>query len=426
MRLLQVTTLRLSLLAAVLLTFWSVFFYVALMEEITDEVDDSLEDYAEMIIVRSLRGEPLPRSANGTNNYYFQREVSRAYAHTTARVRYADRDIYLRSKREVEPARVLTYIYMRADERYMELTVATPNIDKSDLREAIAYWVAFLYAMLMLSIVATNLWGLRRTMRPLGRLFDWLDRYRLGQTNEPLHNPTNIREFRRLNETVERSLKRGEELYEQQKVFVGNASHEMQTPIAVCRSRIEMLLEDEGLSEQQMGELIKVNRTLGQLARLNKSLLLLCKIENGQYDRNEPQDFSAEIAALLPDYEAVYAPQGIITRMQVDAPFVAEMDGSLVSVLLSNLLKNAYAHNRKGGEVRVQVGSGAVSIANTGEEAPLDATRIFQRFYHTAGRASSTGLGLALVEAICKRCRLAVTYRYAEGLHVFELRHAQT
>lgn len=74
--------------------FWSVLFYIAMMDEVNDEVDDSLEDYAEMIILRSLRGEALPRSANGTNNFYFLREVSDAYAKTTSSVRYADRDIF--------------------------------------------------------------------------------------------------------------------------------------------------------------------------------------------------------------------------------------------------------------------------------------------------------------------------------------------
>ena len=60
-------------------------------------------------------------------------------------------------------------------------------------------------------------------------------------------------------------------------------------PIAVCQNRIEMLLDDEGLNEQQMGDLIKVRQTLQQLSRPNKSLLMLCRIENGHFSANEPQ-----------------------------------------------------------------------------------------------------------------------------------------
>lgn len=421
MRLLHVVTFRLSLLAALLLTFWAVFFYFAMMEEINDEVDDSLENYAEMIITRSLRGEPLPQSANGTNNHYYQREVSVAYADTTPHVEYADRDIYLHAKDEVEPARVITYIYMRADGTYMELTVAIPNIDKSDLKASIAYWIVFLYVVLMLSIVVVNLWAIHRTMRPLSRLLSWLDQYRLGQSNAPLQNPTRIREFQKLNETVERSVKRGEELYEQQKVFIGNASHEMQTPIAVCQNRIEMLLDEEGLNEVQMGELIKVRQTLSQLSRLNKSLLLLCKIENGQFTHDVPTDLTEVLKTLLVDYEMVYASRFIRTEVALNHPFEMNIDETLVSVLLSNLLKNAYVHNRPEGLVRVASDASGLTIENTGVDHALEVAHIFKRFYHTSTSRTSSGLGLPLVEAVSKRYALRLTYSFVNGLHRFRL-----
>lgn len=421
MRLLHVVTFRLTLMATALLTFWSVLFYIAMMDEVNDEVDDSLEDYAEMIILRSLRGEALPRSANGTNNFYFLREVSDAYAKTTSSVRYADRDIFLTSKNETEPTRVLTYIYMRADGHYNELTVATPNIDKSDLRGAIAFWIGLLYVILIISIMLVNLWGLKRSMKPLNKLLGWLDRYRLGQTNEPLNNPTKIREFRKLNETTERSMHRIEQLYEQQKVFVGNASHEMQTPIAVCQNRIEMLLDDEGLNEQQMGDLIKVRQTLQQLSRQNKSLLMLCRIENGHFSANEPQNLTMITERLLTDYQAVYASQDVRVELHDRKPFVLNMDENLASMLVANLLKNAYAHNVQGGQIHITAKTDSLRIANTGESQPLDVSLIFQRFYHTKNRQTSTGLGLAMVDAICKRYGLTIAYSFDNGLHTFTL-----
>ena len=180
MRLLHVTTLRLSLLAAAVLTFWSALFYFALMDEVTDEVDDALEDYAENIILRSLRGEPLPTAWAGSNNEFFQRKVSADYAARTPHIRYADCKMYLPAKGEKEPARVLTYIYRNAKGEFVELTVATPHIDRADLRDAIAGWMMCLYLLLILSIVGVNLWGVRRTMRPLKRLLEWLEHYRLG------------------------------------------------------------------------------------------------------------------------------------------------------------------------------------------------------------------------------------------------------
>ena len=65
------------LLVGILIVFsgWAVVFYWGMMEEVNDEVDDSLEDYSELIIMRSLAGKELPSNDNASNNQYFLREV---------------------------------------------------------------------------------------------------------------------------------------------------------------------------------------------------------------------------------------------------------------------------------------------------------------------------------------------------------------
>ena len=102
-------------------------------------------------------------------------------------------------------------------------------------------------------------------------------------------------------------------------------------------------------------------------------------------------------------------------------PLNVKMDESLATTLVSNLLKNAYVHNAEGGEVRVHVGSDGLRVENTGAPTALDATVIFDRFYHTAGKRSSTGIGLSLVRAICRLYGFAVSYRFEAGRHIFEI-----
>ena len=152
MRLLHVITLRLSLLATLILFCWSVFFYYTIMNEVNDEVDDSLEDYAEMIIIRSVRNEALPTASSGSNNQFFLREITPQYAAQTPHVRYEDRDVFIEEKDEFEPARVLTYIFQNDDGKFFELEVSTPHIDKKDLRGAIFYWIVFLFRAILLCI----------------------------------------------------------------------------------------------------------------------------------------------------------------------------------------------------------------------------------------------------------------------------------
>ena len=419
MRLLHVITLRLSLLATLILFCWSVFFYYTIMNEVNDEVDDSLEDYAEMIIIRSVRNEALPTASSGSNNQFFLREITPQYAAQTPHVRYEDRDVFIEEKDEFEPARVLTYIFQNDDGKFFELEVSTPHIDKKDLRGAIFYWIVFLFLAILLCILLLNLWTIGHSMRPLRKLLRWLDKYRVGEDNRPLDNPTKIYEFRKLNEVVRESIKRTEVAYEQQKMFIGNASHEMQTPLAICNSRLEMLLEDPSLTERQMEEIVKTRQTLEQLSRMNRSLLLLTKIDNGQFADVADVNFTESIQRLLPDYEMVYASKNIRLQTELQGDFIVRMDESLAQTLLSNLLKNAFVHNHEGGEITIKATADSLLFENTGAPESLNRDYIFERFYHSSDNRQSLGLGLAVVKAICQRYGLRIDYAFNNGKHAF-------
>lgn len=411
---------RMSAALIVILTLWAGLFYLAVMEEVNDEVDDSLEDYSEALILRWLSGEELPARSNGSNNQYFLYEVSESYARMYPRISYHDEMVYITEKDEEEPARVLTTIFEAEGNRFMELVVYTPTIEKADLQRAILGWIVFLYVLLLLAVILLNVWVFRRNMHPLYRLLAWLDAYRLGRSNAPLENNTRIYEFRKLNEAVTLSAERSEKLYEQQKLFIGNASHEMQTPLAICRNRLEMLMEDETLTEKQLSELMKTHRTLENLTRLNKSLLLLCKIENRQFTDVKSLCLNELLLQYLDDYKEVYAYRHVQVEVHVEECFCLEMSESLATVLLTNLLKNAFVHVTEGGVISLSFTASSFRISNTGD-ASLDKNRIFERFYKEGKAEGSTGLGLALVDSICKAYHLTLSYTFEDGQHIFSI-----
>lgn len=425
MKLLHVVTLRLSLLATVVLALWSVFFYMAVVKEVDDETDDQLEIYAEQILRRALAGEELPTGSSGSNNQYFLRDVSHEYASVHEHVRYEDREVFIKERNETEPARVLTYIYRKDNGEYMELEVSTPTIEKSELREAIALWLVFLFCGLMLAMALLHFWIIGRNMRPLHRLLAWLESYTPGVKPLPLNNATTVDEFRKLNEVTVEAVTRSEQLHEQQKQFIGNASHEMQTPLAVCTGRLEMLLDDESLTEQQMGELLKVHNTLETLAKMNRSLLLLSKIDGGQFPDKKKVNFNLLLAQFLPDYEMVYAQKHIHIVVDEKGDFVLDMDESLATTLLTNLLKNAFVHSPAGQQIHIVADSHRLRIANAAMGEALNEELIFTRFYHTAGQRHSTGLGLPIVRAISKLYGFHVGYEYADGQHIFTVEKAR-
>ena len=420
MKLFHLVLWRISLALIVVLTVWAGFFYMAVVEEVNDEVDDTLEDYSEGLIIRALSGEDMPTASNGSNNQYYLYEVSESYAASHPQITYRDEMVFITEKSETEPARVLITIFRTEDERYMELVVYTPTIEKLDLLRAILGWIIFLYVLLLLIVLSINIWVFRKNMKPLYVLLKWLDTSQLGKKNEPLENTTKITEFRKLNAATMAFAERGEKLFEQQKTFIGNASHEMQTPLAICRNRLEMLMEDETLTEHQLNELIKTHQTLENLTRMNRSLLLLCKIENGQFVDTRSVCLNDILAHYLDDYKEVYAYRNITVTVTTDSSFCVEMNDSLVSVLVTNLLKNSFVHNIDGGFIYIKITANTFEISNTGEK-PLDRERIFERFYQGHKKEGSTGLGLALVDSICKANHLKIDYTYVENRHIFTI-----
>ena len=405
----------------VILVGWAVVFYLGIMEEINDEVDDSLEDYTELIITRSLAGKELPAHDSGSNNQYYLREVEPSYALSRPAIFYRDSMVYISEKKETEPARILTTLFKDKEGTYFEVAVYTPTIEKKDLRQAIFQLLVGLFVSLLVAILLINIWVFRRSMRPFYRLVDWLDHSRLGKKNVPLENPTHTTEFRKLNEAVMRYATHSEEVFEQQKQFIGNASHELQTPLAICQNRLEMLMEDETLSELQMEEILKTYQTLEYVSKLNKSLLLLSKIDSSQFVETSEVCINEVLHRYVDDYCEVYDYRGIRLTVEEKGEFRIRMNETLAVVLVTNLLKNAFVHNIDKGEIRIVITSSGIRFGNTGNGEPLDGKRIFERFYQGKKKEGSTGLGLAIVDAVCRQYQLRVSYSAVDGMHCFEV-----
>lgn len=417
MKLIYRLAIRLSLVLVPLIALWGVLFYFMLEEEINDETDDALEEHSEWIIIRFLAGEELPSQNAGLNNGYSIRPVDEAYAEGHKHIHYYDAEFYVQEQDDEVPARILSTIFQDDEGRYYELKVATPSFEKEDLFEAIMSWTVLLYVLLMVTVVGLTVWVFHRNMRPLYGLLHWLDGYAPGREHTPVPNDTQITEFRRLNEAAQQAVDRADELFDRQKQFIGNASHELQTPLAVLGNRIEWLLDSQGLSEEQMQELSKMQRTLRQAVRLNKTLLLLTRIENRQFPECADVDLVPMIREQALLYDEIYADSEAVARVDTPDAFVVRMNESLASTLVSNLLRNAYLH-REGGEVRIVLQGRSLTVSNDGAE-PLDADHIFDRFYQGNKREGSTGLGLALVQAVCRYYSLSVRYRFEAGRHIF-------
>lgn len=423
MKLLHYTLRNLLLPLLVLFAAWGVVFYFLILHEVDDETNDSLANYKEILIRSMLTDSTLLKDREDLMTRYSIREVPPEMA-KPGEERFYDTEAYIELEGEYEPVRALRTYFMTADHRFYELTIQTSTLEKDDMVETILASMAVLYAALLLCMLLVVRFAFRKSFRPLYRLLDWLRRFHVGRPNPPLDNPTAISEFVILNRAVEESSLRSAELYARQKQFVENAAHELQTPLAICLNKLELFGEDPTCTEQQLESVAAIHRTLSRLVRLNKSLLLLSRIENRQFPDAETVSFNRLVREAAEGLEALYEERGITLTLEEQGEWQALLNPSLAATLVNNLMKNAYVHNREGGRVRVTLTRYSLTVANTGVEGPLDAVTLFDRFSRQNGRKGSTGLGLAIVQSIARLYHLHVSYCFRDGMHCFEVREA--
>lgn len=408
--------LRMAIAMFCVFTIWAYLFYRGVINEVHDEMDDTLELMADNLIVRLLQGEALAAADNGIHCTVTLDTVTVQYADSHRHISYSNEMIYIPREKESEPSRVLRRIFRDEAGRYYRLTISLPAIEDEELSSSIALWSILLYSLLLILILILCAWIVWIGMKPLYRLLRWLREGDITQGVKPLNNPTKISEYKRLNDAAVEWARRNEQLYNQQKEFIGNASHEMQTPIAVCQNRLDLLME-MSLNEEQMNEVIKTKQTLSHLSRTGKELLLLSKIENGQYAGTSAVNIEECIARCLEEIRPIYETRGItVTCRPAPVPLVININPTLSTILINNLIKNAYLHNKAQGSILIETDARTLTLLNTGDEAPLDGQQLFRRFYQGDKRKGSTGLGLSIAYTILKQYGYRIEYNYDKEL----------
>lgn len=419
MKLIYKVTFRLAIVIMPVLLLWATVFYFTMVHQVNDETDDSLDDYAEMIARRVVAGEELPTPGDGTNNTY-SIELLPATQLYDEYESYEDREVYLYWKNETEPARVLTKVFHDTDGTAYRLVVSTPTFERDDIIRALLIHIATIYVVLLCIILLVTVLVFRFSMRPLYSLLRWLDGYRPGNGIAGFPNEESVVEFKKLTRAARETIERAENHLERQKQFIGNASHELQTPLAVLGNRIEWMMDSTSLTEEQFTELSKMRQSIHRLVRLNRTLLLLSKIDSGHFLDRSDVDIVPVIENELDVYKEIFASKELVCNVKVPRSFIVQMDEMLASTMVTNLIKNAFVHSSVGGAIDIAISRGELTVSNNGDEA-LDESRLFDRFY-TSGKTGSTGLGLALVKSIAGYYNFGLRYSFSGRRHSFVIK----
>lgn len=232
---------------------------------------------------------------------------------------------------------------------------------------------------------------------------------------------SNITEFEELNEVLRRMTKKMWKDYSSLKEFAENASHEIQTPLALINMRVEELIQEKNFSEQQMYWIQEIHRSSLRLSKLNQALLLLSKLDNQQFSEIQDLDMTALMKRKMEEYEEIVAHKNINVRVDWEHDFHARMNPDLADILLSNLITNAVKHNLHPGEIRVHTTHKFLRIANKGLPLTVPPEELFQRFKKAKTNSKSMGLGLAIIKEICNYHKLTIDYSIEDDWHVFSI-----
>jgi signal transduction histidine kinase len=300
------------------------------------------------------------------------------------------------------------------------LTVETNVEESEETITVIAMITVVFFFILVIGFVVLNKKLAVKTWQPFNDTLNKLSSFDLHSKDSLKLEPSDIAEFNTLNAVLTRLIEKNIATYKEQKAFTENASHELQTPLAIIQSKLDLFLQSKELTREQSGLIDQVNRTLSRISHLNKNLLLLSKIDNDQFHELETISLSElcrESITLLSD---VIQERGLRIEVYSEKEINITANRVLFEVLINNLLSNAIRHNTAQGFIILRLSADMLQVCNSGTNT-LDADALYKRFMNVDKGSPGSGLGLAIAKQVCNRYNWSLHYYFKDGLHRFSV-----
>lgn len=394
----------------------SIAYYFILHFVLLNQIDKDLQIEQQEIIHYVNEKGVLPESSNYRDQQIAFNPTTLAHFET----KLSKEDMYNKDEDEVEPFRRIDFMIMQNGINYIA-TVKKSEQETEDIVRLILMITLLVIVVLLLILFVTNRFILNKLWRPFNNTIEQLKQFNLSSKNKIVLQPTDVDEFKELNETASSMTKKVSNDYESLKRFTENASHEIQTPLAIIKNRIELLSQHENLDESQINVIQSLNEAASRLSRMNQSLLLLTKIENGQFDHTETVNLSFIIDRYIENLEELASTKNIALVKNIADGFFVDMNEALAEILISNLVINAIKHNYPGGNIEISLGIGELTVSNTGAPPNIKTSELFERFKKDSTSNESLGLGLSIVKSICDSYGFNVSYNYTGDMHTVKI-----
>lgn len=302
-----------------------------------------------------------------------------------------------------------------------DMEIRNSLVDNDELIFTIVLVQAVIVLLIVLGLLLITRYNSRRLWRPFYRTLQTLHDYKMETENKLILDKSTIDEFSDLNLAITNLTNRNRQVFLLQKEFTENASHELQTPLAVFSSKVELLMQTSPLTHEQAKLIEELSFAVQKMNRLNKTLLLLSQIDNTKFSGYEHVSLEHTFNKMIDQYRNALSQKMVSIRTKIVKDFTIVGNSTLVEILIGNLLSNAIRHNIQEGVIDILLDSHKVCISNSGPSHALNQERLFQRFQKQTSDTNSIGLGLEIVKRICNMYHADISYSFSGGMHSFNL-----
>jgi signal transduction histidine kinase len=414
MRLFQKTNRAYFLISLTTLLIAGVILYFVLSWIFRSQLNESLTSDIEVVKKTIEKNNVLP-------NYYPYIEVVEAPQKSPGKSQSNDTLIFDQGENELVPYRQIRVVTLIKGKKYF-IAARDTLLEKSDLLLTIIIVTGFVFLIMLVILYYVNRRLSLKIWQPFYKTLDELKEFSHDNPGFRLTSESDTDEFRELNNALDKLTQRIISDYQSLKRFTEDASHEIQTPLAVIQSKLETLMQDPGLKKGQAELLSSAYTYTLKVSRLTQTLLLLTKIANDQFPDKKPVNFSQIIEEKENMLKDIIDEKKLVINKAIDREVFLETNLFLAESLVSNLLGNAIRHGIPSTTVNILLSTNKLEISNSGSPLNVAPEKLFERFYKINKSSDNHGLGLSIVHDICLINDWKINYRYENNMHKFIVR----
>lgn len=416
MKLLTKTTLFFLTISLLVIFAGGIIFYFSFRYIMSREVRRELVTEMHQVIMSPSRNIIIETDSAILNSPLHYRIIPIEEIHKPNFV-FRDTMLFDRIAGRYQPYRMLSYETTLGG-NFVRISIPKSLLFSDKLIEYVVFVTLLLSLILLSCIVFLNNYFFSKIWGNFFSTIDVIKDYSISDTKEITLAESEITEFNLLNHVFEKMHQRIKMDYQNLKEFIENISHEIQNPLAIIKSRIDLLQQNESIEKSQADLIQSIQGSAIRLSNLNKSLILLSKIDNNQFPEREKTDIGEYIDLHIENFEDIIQSKKISLNKNYKDPVIVLADPSLISILLLNLLKNSIFHNLTSGTIEITTEAKTLTIVNSGKKLEINQEDLFKRFTKSSNRPDSLGLGLSIVKKICDYYQFGIKYSFENNLHI--------